>query len=169
MRCALGLGSFAGRALALCLTLAGLPLMAGCSRDPTIPTLTLIFELFPHRNVSAVYLAHNSVLPIQINPGSLACDGAGEFKEYRPTAPVQIYNERGDVIGSGLLGPGRIMQESTSAHDMKLFRGCRFETRIPLKAPARIYRLSIANGKYKKYVHVSQLRALGGVLRVDLG
>lgn len=162
MSCALGLGSVAGRALAWGLSLTGLALMAGWSRDPAIPTLTSIFELFPHRNVSAVYLAHNSVIPIQINPGSLACDGAGEFKEYRPTAPVQIY-------GSGLLGPGRIMQESTSAHDMKLFRGCRFETRIPLKGSARIYGLSIANGKYKEYVYVSQLRDLGGVLRFDLG
>lgn len=144
-------------------------LLAGCGRHDPVKTIALNFDLSPDQKVAEAVLAVGAVRTIELNPNSLTCRGAGEFKEYRPGAPVTIENERREVIGSGLLGPGRIMKTSLSPTGVRLFQGCRFEARIPLHAPARIYGLNIANGKYRAYVHVTRLREQGGKLSADLG
>jgi len=168
MRCFGSLKLYAPCVLRLVPSIATMLMVIGCNRYQPLPAITLIFVLAPGQNVSEADLAVNSSLPIHVSAKTLACDGSADYKEYHASTPVHIFNERGNLIGSGRLGPGKIIKVSRSLNGIKLYRGCRFKSVIRLDEGARIYKMDIADGKYKDYLHASQMRALGGVVLIDL-
>lgn len=149
--------------------LLGLPI-AGCQQYKSIHSLSFELLLAPDRNISLLDMAHadpGQLVKI-LDAASGICTGANEFKEYNSEAPIVILDGAGREIGRAPLGTGRILEKEKSASGMMLFRGCRFKVEIPLSAQSRVYRFDLANGKYKKYLHVSTLVSEGGKVSVDL-
>lgn len=145
-------------------------LLAGCRPYPAIDTLHFELVLSPERNISTLDIAQGdtSQLVKILDEQAQTCTGANEFKEYNPKASVVIRDSSNSIIGRGLLGPGRILHREQAKTGVMLYRGCRFQVQIPLSRPARVYRIDIANGKHKDYLHISSLAASKGRLTIDL-
>jgi hypothetical protein len=105
---------------------------------------------------------------IRFDPVTLACQGAGDYRKFTPATEVVVRDERGALLGSAPLGPGRVIAHETRANGVRPFRGCRFVLSIPLKRAARIYSIDVAGGEFRRSYHVSELASSKGLVGVEL-
>jgi hypothetical protein len=145
-------------------------LLASCRQYAPINELSFELILAPERNLSALDIAHGDTSQqVRLTDiKTLSCTGANEFKEYNPNAKVIIRDDKNRQIGAALLGQGKIASETKSKTGISVYRGCKFKTAIHLSGPSRVYRLDIANGKHKDYLHISSLTASGRNITIDL-
>jgi hypothetical protein len=145
-------------------------LLAGCRQYAPIKEISFELILAPDRNLGKLDMAYgdSSHLVRITDLANLRCTGANEYKEYNSKATVVIRNDKNLQIGKAFLGEGEVMDVAKSKSGVPLFRGCRFKVDIPLAGPSRVYRVDIANGKHKDYVHISRLVSADRKIMIDL-
>lgn len=156
--------------LSLVMLLAALlPSLVGCASHAPPDRLQLRFIVSPDRDFRESDLrgpleGH----AIHFDPRTLECRGAGVLAHYNSQAKVVVRDQRGQVLGSGELGPGRVIRRDLAADGVPIFKGCGFGVSIPLKGTARIYIVDVADGAYRERMHVSQFADRKGVLNLDV-
>ncbi|MCT0219127.1 hypothetical protein KQ304_08965 [Synechococcus sp. CS-1329] len=149
--------------------LCGLVLLSGCGRHDPPQSLDLTFIVASSNQKSLrTPVSTAGQRAMSFDADTLACQGIGEYRRVSPTAEVVIRDERGDVIGSGVLGAGKVLAKEREADGTWFYRGCRFSTTIPLRTPARIYSVEVADGEFGVKRHVSELAASSGAVVIDL-
>ena len=143
--------------------------LAGCTSDELPAQLQLRFIVSPDRDFKDSDLR----LPpdgraIHVDPRTLACEGAGVLWPYHPQTKVVVTDQRGQVLGTGVLGQGRVIRRDLSAEGVPIYKGCRFAVSIPLSGAARIYIINVADGASMERMHVSQFAARKGVVSLDV-
>ncbi|MCT0204025.1 hypothetical protein KQ302_02690 [Synechococcus sp. CS-602] len=149
--------------------LCGLALLSACGRHDPPEAIDLTFIVASrNQQTSKTVLATAGQRAMRFDPDTLACEGVGEYRQVGPSTDVLIRDERGDVIGSGVLGAGTVLAKERDADGSWVYRGCKFSATIPLLGPARIYTVELAKGKFGVRRHISELAALSGVVVIDL-
>lgn len=143
--------------------------VTGCSRHEAPAALALTFDVGSRQEVGLDQAELDaSSRGIRFNPDTLACEGAGDYRKFTPATDVVIRDERGALLGSAPLGAGRVISHETRANGIRTFRGCRFTVSIPLKRPARIYSMDVADGEIQRSYHITAIAATKGKVAVEL-
>lgn len=154
------------------LCLAGgvlLLLLTGCATTPAPRQLDLTLDLGTERPLAAAEAGKPfSGRRIHVLPGSLACQGAGEYQDLVPGSEVVVRDERRQPIGRARLGQGRVIEHTKARSGGEIFQGCRFRLTIPLEKPARIYTLELDDGEFVNHYHVTELHRRGGQLLLSM-
>lgn len=146
-----------------------LVVLAGCRTHVAPASLALTFDVGSRQEVGLDQGELGaSARGIRFDPDTLACMGAGDYRKFTPTTEVLVRDERGDLLGSAPLGPGRVIAHETRANGVRTFRGCRFLVSIPLKRPARIYSIDVADGEFHRSYHITEMAGSQGVVAVEL-
>ena len=155
----------AGTALLLLLGLTA------CSSGPAPERIDLRFTISTKQAVTREEMekGNGRYTPIRLDPDGERCRGGGGFRRFTPASSITVQDERGRLLGSAPLGPGRIEAGGTDPEGTPLFEACHFRARIPLAGPARIYVLNIGGEGFVRRFHISQLRQSAGriALTVD--
>ncbi|MEB3166750.1 MAG: hypothetical protein VKO65_08780 [Cyanobacteriota bacterium] len=146
-----------------------LMLLTGCATTPAPRQLELTLELATERPLAAAGVGTaTSGERMTVVPGSLNCQGAGEYQDLVPGAEVVVRDERRQPIGRARLGQGRVIEQTRARSGAESFQGCRFRLTIPLEKPARIYTLELDDGEFVNHYHVTELHRRGGQLLLSM-
>lgn len=145
--------------------------LPGCSNGAPLERLDLNFTISSKDPVTTQEMerAGGRITSIRLDPDGAHCQGGGGFIGFSAASTVEVLNERGTLLGQGLLGKGTFQRAGSDLEGKPLFGKCHFQASIPLSGPARIYMLRIGGEGFVRRFHISQLQRQKGLitLKVD--
>lgn len=157
-----------------CLPWLALPLLlsalVGCSSGPAPALLSLRLTVASKTALTRQDMekADGRYVSIRLDPDGMRCRGAGGFSAFRETTVVEVLDQRGDQLGRGVLGPGRVETSGRDLDGEPLYSACHFQADLPLTGQARIYVLRIGGESLVRRLHLSKLRNSRGLVRLTI-
>jgi hypothetical protein len=150
--------------------LLALGALGGCSQETGPHTITLILTISVNEPVTLGEMkrAGGRLTSITMDPDGTHCQGGGGFAGFRADSPIEIFNERGMLLGKGALGKGALEEKGRDLEGQQLFRACNFLTTLPLVRAAKIYILRISGEGFVRRFHAARLREQKGIVSLTL-